>query len=196
LQLSGVGPADLLHRYGIEPVLDLPGVSENLQDHLALRIMFKVKHTRTLNDQARTTFGRAAMALEYLFFRRGPLSMPPALVGAFAKSRPSIETPDLQYFIYPMAFDRVGDPPHPFSAFTASVANLRPESRGHVRIQSAAPEAAPLIQPNYLSMLNDRRIAAEAIRRARSICTAPAMARFEPEEFRPEGPGRTSCCQM
>ncbi len=191
LQLSGIGPADLLRRHGIEPVLDLPGVGENLQDHLALRMMFKVKRTRTLNDQARTPFGRAAMALEYVLFRRGPLTMPPALVGAFAKSRPSLETPDLQYFIYPMTFDKVGDPPHPFSAFTASVANLRPESRGHVRIQSPAPEAPPLIQPNYLSTPNDRRIAAEAIRRTRQICAAPAMARFEPEEFRP-GPENRS----
>lgn len=185
LQLSGVGPAALLRQNGIGLVVDLPGVGENLQDHLALRTMFKVKHTRTLNDQARSAIGKAWMGLEYMLFRRGPLTMPPALVGGFVKSHPSLETPNLQYFVYPMTFDKVGDPPHAFSAFTASVCNLRPESRGHVRIQSAAAEKAPMITLNYLSTLNDRKVAVEAIRLTRRICAAPAMAIFEPEEFRP-----------
>lgn len=185
LQLSGVGPGTLLKSYGIEIAQALPGVGENLQDHLALRTMFKVRHTRTMNEQAGSLWGRGAMALEYLLFRRGPMSIPPAVVGAFARSDPRVEMPDLQYFIYPFSFDKVGDPPHPFPAITASVAHLRPESRGTVRIGDADPTAAPRIDPNYLSAPGDCRVAAQALRLTRRIFAAPAMTRFEPEEFKP-----------
>jgi choline dehydrogenase-like flavoprotein len=147
--------------------------------------MFKVRHARTMNEQARSLWGRGAMALEYLLLRRGPMSIPPAVVGAFVRSDPAVETPDLQYFIYPFSFDKVGDRPHPFPAITASVANLRPESRGTVRIGSADPAAAPRIDPNYLSTLGDCRVAAQALRLTRRIFAAPAMKRFEPEEFKP-----------
>jgi choline dehydrogenase len=125
------------------------------------------------------------MGLQYFLFRRGPLTMAPSQLGAFAKSDPSLETPNLEYHIQPLSTDKLGDPLHPFPAFTASVCNLRPASRGSVRIRSADPSATPAIRPNYLADPADRRVAADAIRLTRRICAAPAMARFSPEEFLP-----------
>jgi choline dehydrogenase len=185
LQLSGVGPGPLLQQYGIPAVHALPGVGENLQDHLQLRIVYKIKNTNTLNEQANSLLGRVGMGLEYALLRRGPLTMAPSQLGAFAKSDPSRETPNLQFHVQPLSLDRFGEPLHSFPAFTASVCNLRPESRGYVRIRSAEAEAPPAIKPNYLSAFADRRVAADAIRLTRRICAAPAMARFEPQEFRP-----------
>jgi choline dehydrogenase len=185
LLLSGVGPADHLKDHGIEVHHDLPGVGGNLQDHLQVRTVFKVKNTRTLNLRANSYVGRAAMALQYGLFRRGPLTMAPSQLGCFAKSDPSYETPNLEYHIQPLSCDKLGDPLHPFEAFTASVCNLRPESRGSVRLRSADPFDAPVIKPNYLSAPADRKVAADAIRLTRHICAAPALSRFEPEEFLP-----------
>jgi choline dehydrogenase len=185
LQLSGVGPPALLQELGIPVVQAQEGVGANLQDHLQIRTVFKVKHTRTLNEQANSLLGRAWMGLEYALFRRGPLTMAPSQLGAFAKSNPSRETPDLEYHVQPLSLDRFGDPLHPFPAFTASVCNLRPQSRGTVRIRSRAPDAAPAIAPNYLADEADRLVAAAAIRLTRRICSARALARFEPEEFLP-----------
>ncbi|MFI5020306.1 MAG: GMC family oxidoreductase [Alphaproteobacteria bacterium] len=185
LQLSGIGPAALLQANGIPLVHELGGVGENLQDHLQIRMAYKVKHTRTLNEQANSLIGRAWMGIEYLLFRRGPLAMAPSQLGGFAKSDASRETPNLEYHIQPLSLDRFDEPPHPFPAFTASVCNLRPESRGFVRIKSADAKAHPAIQPNYLSCAADRQVAAAAMRLTRRICAAPALARFEPEEFRP-----------
>ena len=185
LQLSGVGPGDLLHEFGIPLIHELKGVGENLQDHLQVRLAFKVKNTKTLNERANSLIGRIGMGLEYFLFRRGPLTMAPSQLGAFVKSDPSRETPNLEYHVQPLSLDKFGDPLHPFPAFTASVANLRPESRGTVRIKSADPFAAPAIKPNYLSAPADRQVAADAIRLTRRICAARALARFEPEEFRP-----------
>jgi choline dehydrogenase len=185
LQLSGIGPGDLLQRFGIPIRHALAGVGENLQDHLQVRLAFKVKNTRTLNERANSLLGRIGMGLEYFLMRRGPLTMAPSQLGGFAKSDPGRETPNLQYHVQPLSLERFGDPLHPFPAFTASVCNLRPESRGHIRIKSPDASAAPEIKPNYLSAPADRQVAAQAIRLTRQICAAPAMARFEPKEFKP-----------
>ncbi|HLI13630.1 MAG TPA: GMC family oxidoreductase N-terminal domain-containing protein, partial [Alphaproteobacteria bacterium] len=185
LQLSGIGPAELLQAHGIPVVAALPGVGENLQDHLQIRTVFKVRNTRTLNEQANSLLGRAWMGLEYALLKRGPLTMAPSQLGAFAKSDPSRETPNIEFHVQPLSLDKFGDPLHRFPAFTASVCNLRPESRGHVRIKSRDPKAPPAIKPNYLSAPADRLVAADAIRLTRRICAAKAMARFSPEEFLP-----------
>jgi choline dehydrogenase len=185
LQVSGVGAAPLLAGHGIDVVRDLPGVGENLQDHLQLRLIFRVANTVTLNERTRSLVGRMGMALEYALFRTGPLTMAPSQLGGFARSDASRETPNLQYHIQPLSLDRFGEPLHPFPAFTASVCNLRPESRGHVRIQAPDARVPPAIRPNYLSADADRRVAVDAIRLTRRIAEAPALARFEPEEYRP-----------
>jgi choline dehydrogenase len=164
---------------------DLPGVGENLQDHLQIRTVYKVKGIPTLNERANRLTGRIAMGLEYALFRRGPLTMAPSQLGCFAKSDPSRDTPDLQYHIQPLSLDRFGEPLHPFPAFTASVCNLRPTSRGSVRIKSSDPRAQPAIRPNYLSTPEDRATAAASIRLTRRICAAEPLARYITEEFRP-----------
>ncbi len=191
LQLSGIGPGAVLAQHGIAVRHDLPGVGENLQDHLQIRCAFKVRNTRTLNERANRVLGRVGMGLEYFLMKRGPLTMAPSQLGAFVKSDPARETPNLQYHIQPLSLDAFDRPPHPFPAFTASVCNLRPESRGHVRIKSADPKAAPAIRPNYLSAPADRQIAADAIKLTRRIAAAKALTRFAPEEFLP-GPGVAS----
>jgi choline dehydrogenase len=185
LQLSGIGPGAVLRQHGIEVRHELPGVGENLQDHLQVRTVFRVSNTKTLNERANSLIGRLGMGLEYLLFRRGPLTMAPSQLGAFAKSDPSFDTPNLEYHVQPLSLDKFGDPLHPFKAFTASVCNLRPTSRGHIRIKSPDPRAHPAIRPNYLATQEDKAVAAQAIRLTRRICAAPALARFTPEEFRP-----------
>jgi choline dehydrogenase len=185
LQLSGVGPAALLAGHGIEVRHDLPGVGEDLQDHLQLRLVYKIKNTVTLNQRARTLLGRAGMAWEYALFRKGPLTAAPSQLGCFARSDPSFGSANLEYHIQPLSLDKFGEALHPFPAFTASVCNLRPTSRGHVRIRNAEPGAHPEIRLNYLSTEEDQRVAADAIRLTRRIAAAPALARFEPVEFRP-----------
>jgi choline dehydrogenase len=185
LQLSGIGPGELLRQHGIAVARELSGVGENLQDHLQLRLIYQVSNTRTVNDQAGSFMGRVGMALHYALMRRGPLTMSPSQLGAFAKSDPSRGTPNLQYHIQPLSLPRWGEPLHPFSAFTASVCNLRPQSRGYVRIKSADPFAHPAISPNYLAAEEDQRVAVDAIRLTRRIAGAPAMARFAPVEFLP-----------
>jgi choline dehydrogenase len=185
LQLSGVGPGPLLQEHGIPVVHELPGVGENLQDHLQIRTVYKVKNTVTLNQKANSTFGRAWMGLEYLLFRRGPLSMAPSQLGCFAKSDPARETPNLEYHVQPLSTEKLGEALHPFPAFTASVCNLRPDSRGYVRITDPDPRSQPAIRPNYLSTPTDKQVAAAAIRLTRQICAAEALARFAPEEFKP-----------
>jgi choline dehydrogenase len=188
LQLSGIGPAALLREHGIPVALDSPGVGENLQDHLQLRMAFKVRNVRTLNEWANTLRGKVSMGLEYLLFRTGPLTMAPSQLGGFTRSDPSQRTANLEYHVQPLSLDKFGDPLHPFPAFTASVANLRPTSRGSVRIRSADPLAAPSIRPNYLTTDADRRIAAASLKLTRGICRRPALAKYQPEEFLP-GPG-------
>ncbi len=185
LQLSGVGPAALLAEHGVPVVHDLPGVGENLQDHLQIRIVYQVRNTLTLNEQVRSLPSKLTMGLQYALWRRGPLTMAPSQLGAFAKSDPSRATPNLEYHVQPLSLDKFGDPLHTFPAFTASVCNLRPESRGHVRMAALDAREAPSIQPNYLSTPGDRQVAVDAVRLTRRICAAGALKPYEPKEFRP-----------
>lgn len=185
LQLSGIGSADHLNQLGIKVQHNLPGVGENLQDHLQIRTVYKVKNTKTLNERANSLIGRLGIGMEYFLFRRGPMSMSPSQLCAFAKSSPDRETPNLQYHVQPLSLPKFGEPLHSFPALTASVCNLRPESRGHVRVKSRDPNQQPAIQPNYLSTPVDKQVAIDALRLTRKIFTARAMKRFEPEEFLP-----------
>jgi choline dehydrogenase len=185
LQLSGVGAGDLLGRFAIPVRHDLPGVGENLQDHLQIRCAYKVQGVKTLNENSQTLVDKAKIGIEYALFRTGPMSMAPSQLGTFAKSDESRETPDLQYHIQPLTLPKFGEPLDPFPAFTASVCNLRPTSRGHVRIRTPDAAAEPEIQPNYLATAEDRATAARAVRLTRRIVSMPALARYTPEEFRP-----------
>ncbi len=185
LQLSGVGPAALLRQHGIPVVHDRPAVGANLQDHLQIRMMYKVHNTRTLNERANSLFGRALMGLDYALRRRGPLTMPPSQLGAFARSDASREVPNIEWHVQPLSLDKFGAPLHAFPAITPSVCNLRPESRGHVHIASREPGAQPVIALNYLSTEDDRRVAVDAMRYTRRIMQAAALAPYAPEEFRP-----------
>ena len=185
LQVSGVGPGALLQDRGVDVLHELPGVGGNLQDHLQLRLVYRVSNVVTLNQKANSLWGRAAMGLEYLLFRRGPLTMAPSQLGVFAKSDPSRETANLQYHVQPLSLDRFGEPLHRFPGLTASVCNLRPESRGSVTLKSPDPKEPPAIAPDYLSTPGDRQVAADAIRLTRRIVGAPAMQPYEPEEVLP-----------
>jgi choline dehydrogenase len=184
LQLSGIGPAPLLAQHGIGVTHDLPGVGENLHDHLQIRMVWKV-NGKTLNERANTLLGKAAMGLEYLLFKTGPLTMPPSQLGAFARSDPAQPTPDVEWHVQPLSLEKFGDPLHPFPAITPSVCNLRPTSRGHVRINCADPFAAPTIRLNYLATDEDRRVAARSMRMTRRIMAAKALSRYAPQEWRP-----------
>jgi len=190
LERSGIGQADRLSALGIPLVHHLPGVGENLQDHLQLRPVFKVHGVRTLNSDYAKLWRRAAMALEYAVLRRGPLTMAPSQLGVFAKSSPDYETANLEFHFQPLSLDKWGDGLHPFDAFTASVCNLRPSSRGSVHLVHADPSSPPSIQPNYLSTDEDRRVAVASIRLARHIVGQAPLARFRPEEYKP-GPHLT-----
>jgi len=185
LELSGIGCPEVLAEHGIEVRYALPGVGENLQDHLQVRPVYRVEGTTTLNDRARSLAGRAGIALEYALFRTGPMSMAPSQLGAFARTGPAYETPNVEYHVQPLSLDRFGAPLHPFSAFTASVCNLRPESRGSIHISSADARTQPAIRPNYLSAAADRQVAADALRLTRRIVAQPALVRFAPQEVTP-----------
>lgn len=185
LQLSGIGPAALLAEHGIAPQVDAPGVGENLQDHLQLRMVYKIKGAKTLNTSSAHWYGKMMIGLEYALRQSGPMSMAPSQLGAFARSDPTQATPNLQYHVQPLSLEKFGDPLHGFPAFTASVCNLRPTSRGHVRVASNDAYAAPKITPNYLHTALDRHVAADAIRITRGIVAAPALAKYQPEEFKP-----------
>ena len=185
LQLSGVGDEKLLSKFQIKAVQNLPGVGENLHDHLQVRMQYKVKNVRTLNEMANSLWGKAAMGLEYLLKRTGPLTMPPSQLGAFAKSDPSQPTPNIEWHVQPLSLDKFGDPLHPFPAITPSVCNLRPTSRGWVRIKSPDAAAHPEIKLNYLSTPEDRKVAVDGMRFTRRIMASPALQPYKPEEFRP-----------
>ncbi len=185
LQLSGIGPGALLQGHGIEVVRDLAGVGENLHDHLQIRNIYKVKNTVTLNVRVNSLLGKAAMGLEYLLFKTGPLTMPPSQLGAFARSDPSRASANMEWHVQPLSLDKFGDPLHRFNAITPSVANLQPTSRGHVRIKAPDPLQAPAITLNYLSTDEDLRVAVAGLRFTRRIMAAKALARFEPEEWKP-----------
>jgi choline dehydrogenase len=185
LMLSGIGPGEYLQRLGVPVAHDSPGVGGNLQDHLQLRMAFKVKNVVTLNRQANSLLGKAWMGIQYALWRRGPLTMSPSQLGVFTRSDPSIEFPDLEYHVQPLSLERFGEPLHSFPAFTASVCQLRPASRGWIRLMSADWRDPPQIQPNYLSDPADRSVAANAIRVTRRIVEMPALAKYQPEEFKP-----------
>ena len=185
LELSGIGRPETLSGAGITPRVSLAGVGENLQDHLQLRTIYKVRNAVTLNQQANSLIGKATMGLQYLLFKRGPMTMSPSQLGAFARSDSSQATANVEYHVQPLSLDRFGEPLHRFPAFTASVCNLRPTSRGSVHLQSADPFQSPAIRPNYLSTPEDRQVAADSIRLTRRIVAGRALAKYAPEEFLP-----------
>ena len=185
LELSGIGAAERLQELGIPLVHELPGVGENLQDHLQIRSVYRVSNTRTLNTRASSLWGKAMIGLEYAFRRSGPMSMAPSQLGAFTRSDPAQPWANLEYHVQPLSLDAFGEPLHRFDAITASVCNLNPTSRGSVHIRSADFRDAPAIAPNYLSSEADRQIAADSLRVTRRIMAQPAMRKYRPEEFKP-----------
>jgi choline dehydrogenase len=185
LQLSGIGPAQLLQQHGITVQADLPGVGANLQDHLQIRAVYKIAGAPTLNVLASTLFGKARIGLQYLVSRSGPMSMAPSQLGAFTRSDPSQPYANIEYHVQPLSLDAFGEPLHSFPAFTASVCNLNPTSRGSVRIKTPRFGDAPAIAPNYLSTPEDRQVAADSLRVTRRIAAQPALAKYQPEEYKP-----------
>ena len=191
LQLSGIGPQDVLQKHSIPVRHNLDGVGQNLQDHLQIRTIYQVDNTVTLNQRARTPWGRAMMGLEYFLKKTGPLTMPPSQLGAFAKSDSSQPSANIEWHVQPLSLDKFGSPLHRYNAITPSVCNLRPSSRGTVSLKSANPHDAPAIAPNYLSTQEDRDVAVAGLRFTRDIMAAPALAPFNPRELKP-GPHITT----
>jgi len=185
LLLSGVGPAAQMQALGIPVVLDKPGVGENLQDHLQLRLIYKVTGARTLNEIYHSRLGKVGMALDYALRRRGPLTMAPSQLGLFTRSDPMRERANIQFHVQPLSLDRFGEPLHRFPAFTASVCNVQPTSRGHVRLKTRDPADPPAIAPRYLTTDEDRRVAADSLRVTRRIAAQPALAKYQPVEYLP-----------
>ena len=191
LQLSGVGNADHLNASGLSSRLHLPGVGENLQDHLQIRTIYEVDNTVTLNQRVGSFWGKAAMALEYFVYKTGPLTMPPSQLGAFAKSDPSLASANMEWHVQPLSLDKFGEPLHAFNAITPSVCNLRPTSRGHVRVKDGDSFNYPAITLNYLSTPEDERVAVEGLKFTRKIMRSKALEPFAPKELKP-GPELTS----
>ena len=191
LQLSGIGTSETLHKHSIATLIELPGVGENLQDHLQIRTIYSVDNTITLNQRARTPWGMALMGLEYFLRKTGPLTMPPSQLGAFAKSDPSQPSANMEWHVQPLSLDKFGSPLHKYNAITPSVCNLRPSSRGTVALKSNKPDDAPAIAPNYLSTQADLDVAVAGLRFTRKIMAAPALAAFNPKELKP-GPEVTN----
>ncbi|MES1980117.1 MAG: GMC family oxidoreductase N-terminal domain-containing protein [Pseudomonadota bacterium] len=189
LQLSGIGPGALLQQHGIAVVQDLPGVGANLQDHLQIRSVYKIQDKKgwglSLNTMASSLWGKARIGLEYALKQTGPMSMAPSQLGAFTRSSPDQPYPNIEYHVQPLSLDAFGEPLHAFNAFTASVCNLNPTSRGTVHIKSPRFEDAPAIAPNYLSTAEDRQVAADSLRVTRRIVSQSALAKYQPEEFKP-----------
>jgi choline dehydrogenase len=185
LQLSGIGDPALLQPLGIPVVLPLAGVGANLQDHLQIRAVYAVDGVKTLNTMANSWWGKALIGMEYAFKRSGPMSMAPSQLGAFTRSDASQPHANLEYHVQPLSLDAFGDPLHGYNAFTASVCNLNPASRGAVTIKTPNPQDAPSIAPRYLSTDEDRLIAANSLRLTRRIVAQPALARYAPKEVKP-----------
>ncbi len=185
LQLSGIGAGKDLKQVGVDVAHDLPGVGANLQDHLQIRSVYKVKNAKTLNTLANSWWGKAKIGLEYALSRSGPMSMAPSQLGAFTKSDAAREWANIQYHVQPLSLDAFGEPLHSFPAITASVCNLNPSSRGSVSLKSPDFKVPPAIAPNYLSTDEDRKVAADSLRVTRRIMSQAAMSAFEPEEFKP-----------
>jgi len=195
LQLSGVGPGELLAQHGITVVHELAGVGENLQDHLQIRSVYRVENTVTMNQRANSLLGKLSMGLEYFAFKTGPLTMPPSQLGAFAKSDPDRASANIEWHVQPLSLDKFGEPLHDFNAITPSVCNLQPTSRGHVRIKAPDPASYPAITLNYLATEADRRVALQGLRFTRRIMAAQALAKYRPREWKP-GPELTSDAQL
>jgi choline dehydrogenase-like flavoprotein len=185
LLLSGIGPAAQLSKFGITVALDRPGVGANLHDHLQLRMIYKVSGVKTLNETYTSLFNRVGMGLNYAFRRRGPMTMAPSQLGAFTRSDSTQDRANIQYHVQPLSLDKFGEPLHPFPAFTASVTNVRPTSRGALTLKSADPAASPAISPNYLATPEDQRVAADSIRVTRGIVRQPALQKYSPVEYLP-----------
>ncbi|MBU3593341.1 GMC family oxidoreductase N-terminal domain-containing protein [Polynucleobacter sp. 71A-WALBACH] len=185
LERSGIGSAAHLNKLGIAVNADLPGVGENLQDHLQLRMIYKVNGIQTLNTKANSLLGKLLIGMEYVFKRSGPMSMAPSQLGAFAYSSPDQPSANLEYHVQPLSLEKFGEDLHAFNAITASVCNLRPTSRGSVHISSLDPEAPPIIAPNYLSTDEDRQVAADSLRLTRKIVESPALKPYMPDEYKP-----------
>ena len=185
LQLSGIGPAALLQQHGIPVLHNAAGVGANLQDHLQIRSVYKVQGVKTLNVMANSLWGKAMIGMEYAFKRSGPMSMAPSQLGAFTRSDAAQTHPNIEYHVQPLSLEAFGEPLHPFAAFTASVCNLNPTSRGSVQIKSPDFRVAPAIAPNYLSTEADRKVAADSLRLTRQIVAQPALAKYQPQEFKP-----------
>ena len=185
LQLSGIGPREWLDELNIPVVADRAGVGRNLQDHLQQRAIYKVHNVKTLNTIYHSLLGRAGMGLEYLLFRRGPLTMAPSQLGLFTRSDPSQPRANIQFHVQPLSLDKFGDPLHRFPAITVAPCNLSPTSRGTIRLRSIDPRDAPRIAPNYLATEADRQVAADAIRVTRRLMAQPALAKYQPEEYLP-----------
>jgi choline dehydrogenase len=185
LQLSGVGPARLLESLGVPVVVDLPGVGENLQDHLQFRVMYKCTKPITTNDDLRTLWGKARIGAKWLFTRRGPLAIGINQGGLFTRVLPESKTPDVQFHFATLSAELAGAEPHPWSGFTMSVCQLRPESRGWVRIRSRDPRVPPAMQPNYLSTALDRRCAVEGVKLARQLAATKSLKPYIADEYRP-----------
>ncbi|NJN51616.1 MAG: choline dehydrogenase [Gammaproteobacteria bacterium] len=195
LQRSGVGDPALLERIGVPVAHALPGVGRNLQDHLQVRTIYKVRNTRTLNRRVNSLIGKAAMGLEYLLFKTGPLTMPPSQLGAFAKSDPLQASANMEWHVQPLSLDKFGEPLHTFDAITPSVCNLRPSSRGYVEARTKDPDDDPAIQPNYLATEQDEAVAIAGLKFTRRIMASKALRRFECEEWKP-GPGARSDAEL
>jgi choline dehydrogenase len=185
LQLSGVGPADLLKSHGIEIVLDAPGVGHDLQDHMQVRLVTRCAQRVTLNDVVNNPLRRIMAGLRYAAFRKGPLTIAAGTSGAFFKTSPRLATPDIQIHFLPFSTDKMGEKLHSFSGFTASVCQLRPESRGSLRIKSADPKVAPEIRINYLATETDRTAFIEGVKILRKILAAPALKPYVVDEVYP-----------
>ena len=185
LERSGIGSAAHLNKLGIPVVADLPGVGENLQDHLQLRMIYKVSGIKTLNTKANSLLGKLMIGMEYVFKRSGPMSMAPSQLGAFAYSSPDQPSANVEYHVQPLSLEKFGEDLHSFNAITASVCNLRPTSRGSVHISSIDPEVPPMIAPNYLSTNEDRKVAVDSLRLTRKIVESPALNPYTPEEYKP-----------
>jgi choline dehydrogenase len=185
LMLSGIGPSAQLSKFSIPVALDRPGVGSNLHDHLQLRMIYKVSGVKTLNETYASVFNRVGMGLNYAFRRRGPMTMAPSQLGAFTRSDSTQDRANIQYHVQPLSLDKFGEPLHPFPAFTASVTNIRPTSRGALTLKSADPAMAPAISPNYLATPEDQQVAADSIRVTRSIVRQPALQKYAPVEYLP-----------
>ena len=185
LQVSGIGPASLLNSIGVSSTHDLPGVGENLQDHLQIRTVYKVANCKTVNTLYYNLFTRMMMGIQYALFRKGPMTMPPSTLGAFAKSDPSQKSANLEWHVQPLSLDKFGEPLHTFNAITPSVLNLRPTSRGWIRAASSDPLEYPKILCNYLSTKEDLDIAVAGMKITRNIMSSKALESFQPEEILP-----------